>query len=125
MIPLSIIVVDWEGNFCTFSPELLGHRSDRYGQFALGNIASHSFKDAINTSHFIEMFHDINKGVKLCRSSCEFFELCGGEAPSNKFFETGSFRAAETMYCRNSIQLPLRVVLGDLERSLPGQIQAR
>jgi uncharacterized protein len=36
--PLSIISVEWAGNFSTFSPELLGVRNDIYGDFCLGNV---------------------------------------------------------------------------------------
>jgi len=33
--PFAIVTVDWEGNFSTFSPELLGQKSDDYGNFII------------------------------------------------------------------------------------------
>ena len=38
--PFAIVNVDCEGNFSTYSPELLGLSSPRHGSFALGNVAS-------------------------------------------------------------------------------------
>ena len=37
-----ILNVDCEGNFSTYSPELLGLGSPHYGEFALGHVASKS-----------------------------------------------------------------------------------
>ena len=37
--PFAILNVDYEGNFSTYSPELLGLSSPRHGSFALGNVA--------------------------------------------------------------------------------------
>ena len=32
--------------------------------------------------------------------NCDYFELCAGGCPSNKFYETGDFGSTETLYCR-------------------------
>ena len=40
--PFAILNVDYEGNFSTYSPELLGLSSPRHGSFALGNVARDS-----------------------------------------------------------------------------------
>jgi uncharacterized protein len=45
-------------------------------------------------------FAAIQAGVDACRVSCDYFELCGGGCPSNKFFEAKDFGATETLYCR-------------------------
>ena len=42
--PLAIISIDCDGNFSTFSPELLGLPGARYGGFALGNVARDDFR---------------------------------------------------------------------------------
>ena len=40
LAPFAIVSVDHEGNFSTFSPELLGMPSAQYDGFALGNVAA-------------------------------------------------------------------------------------
>ena len=116
--PFGIISVDWQGNISSFSPELLGLKSLRYGDFSFGNVGSGELLDLRNNATFVEISEDIRAGVERCHRTCEYFSLCGGGAPSNKYFENGSFDSAETMYCRTSIQAPVDVVLADLERKL-------
>jgi len=41
-----------------------------------------------------------------------------GRRPANKYYENGSLSTAETVFCRHSIQLPLDLVLSDLERGV-------
>jgi uncharacterized protein len=118
VIPFSITSVDCDGNFSTFSPELLGHDSSVYGNFILGNVLRDTFDSIYTTDKFQTMNHDIEAGIDLCRKTCQYFELCGGGAPANKYFEHGSFRSAETMYCRYTIQTPIDIVLEDLESSV-------
>jgi uncharacterized protein len=66
------------------------------------------------------MFGDIVAGVKQCRETCEYFDVCGGGAPANKLFEKGSFSVAETRFCEQSLKIPTRIVLKDLETVLAG-----
>jgi uncharacterized protein len=60
----------------------------------------------------------MSAGIELCRSSCDYFQLCGGGAGSNKYWEHGTFACAETQACRYRIKLVADVVLAGLERSL-------
>lgn len=98
--PFSIITVDHAGNFCTFSPELLGMKDDRYGDFVIGNFLRDDLDTAANCEKFNRLKAEIDAGIDACRQSCEYFEMCGGGAPSNKLYENGSFATSETMYCR-------------------------
>ena len=98
--PFVHLSVDWQGNFSTFSPELLGQASEAFGNFVLGNLTSGSLADAAETPLFRRLDDEIRRGVTNCRQSCEYFDVCGGGAPTNKFWETGSFTATETMFCR-------------------------
>jgi radical SAM protein with 4Fe4S-binding SPASM domain len=50
--------------------------------------------------------------------SCAYYGYCGGGAPANKYYENGSFNSTETLYCRYSVQMPLDIVLSDIERAL-------
>jgi uncharacterized protein len=115
--PWAIISVDCDGNFSTFSPELLGLPSARYGGgFALGNVARDDFRAAAATPRFRVMAADVAAGVGRCRATCPYFAYCGGGAPANKYFENGSFDSTETLFCRLSHQAVVDVVLDGLER---------
>jgi uncharacterized protein len=116
--PLGIVSVDWQGQISSFSPELLGLKSLDYGDFAFGNIGDLNLLDLRNDPKFARVAADIYEGVKNCERTCQYFGLCGGGAPSNKYFENGSFKSTETMYCRTSIQMPIDVVLTDIEGRL-------
>ena len=41
----------------------------------------------------------IDRGVAMCRTECECFGICGGGSPGNKYYEHGTFAAAETLKC--------------------------
>ncbi len=116
--PYAIISVDYEGNFSSFSPELLGQKSERYGDFALGNVYNSSLKDALDTAKFRLINDDIQNGIAACKSTCEYFYVCGGGAPSNKYYENGSFNSTETQFCKLSIKAPTDIVLAQLEKEV-------
>lgn len=116
--PFGIISVDTKGNFSSFSPELLGMQSAEYGDFSFGNMLTDQLLSIGKTDKFNRVLQDIEKGRQICAQSCEYYFLCGGGAPSNKYYENGTFASGETMYCRNSIKTPLDIVLTDLESSL-------
>jgi uncharacterized protein len=113
--PFEIVSVDWEGNFSTFSPELLGQRHPRFDGFALGNVHRTRLIDVLGTPRFRELFGEIIAGVERCARECSYYFLCGGGAPVNKLFENGRFDSAETEFCRNGIQRPLDAALEALE----------
>jgi uncharacterized protein len=98
--PFVHLTVDWQGNFSTFSPELIGHPSEAFNDFVLGNLCAGSLMDAVETPVFQRLRTEIAQGVSNCRQSCEYFDVCGGGAPGNKYWETGSFASTETMFCR-------------------------
>lgn len=112
--PYGIISVDCDGNFSTFSPELLGLPSAEYGDFVLGNVHRDSFIDALIRPKAARMAEDIRAGIRACKDSCGYFDCCGGGAPSNKYFEHGTFRSTQTMFCRYTKQLIVDVLLEKL-----------
>ncbi len=114
--PLAILNVDCEGNFSTFSPELLGARSPRHGDFIIGRVQTDSFRDAAATPRARAIAAEIAAGVQRCRQTCPYFAFCGGGAPANKHFENGTLDSTETMFCRLSRQAVMDVVLDKLER---------
>jgi uncharacterized protein len=98
--PLSILNVDVEGNVSTFSPELIGHSAPQYDDFLFGNIRDIEFEALYQNPAFARLNGAIQDGVTRCKQSCAYFAVCGGGAPSNKWFENGSFDSTETMFCR-------------------------
>jgi len=122
--PLSIINVDVDGNFSSFSPELLGMKHESYGDFILGNFLHSGIEELMTSPKFQRMTAEIQAGVQACQASCEYFHFCGGGAPSNKLFENGSFDSAETLHCRMTKKVVTDIVLGRMETMLAHDLPA-
>ncbi len=116
--PFAIVNFDHQGNFSTFDPELLSVKTERYGDFILGNVLEDSLESVCYTDKFQRIYRDMASGVELCRNSCEYFGVCGGGAGSNKFWENGTFASTETSACKYRIKLVTDIVLAELENSL-------
>jgi uncharacterized protein len=116
--PLSILSIDTEGNFSTFSPELLGMKDAKYGDFNFGNILDNSFRSIVNNDKFKIIYDDILNGLKKCYESCEYFSFCGGGAPSNKLYENGTFNSTETKFCKYGKKILVDVFLNEIETDL-------
>src|SRR6516164_3169159 len=116
--PWAIVNVDCEGNFSTYSPELLGISSPRHGSFTLGHVARDPLPAVLAGERFQALESEISLGVERCRQTCPYFAFCGGGAPANKFFETGTFAATETLFCRLHKQVCLDVTLARLEQPM-------
>jgi len=116
-VPLEIISVAANGDFSTFSPELLGYRNPEYGDFIVGNVDRDDVLAALSRPMFERLETAIRAGVEKCRSQCEYFPFCGGGAPANKYFEKGSFVVAETDYCRFTKKTIVDVLLETAEKS--------
>jgi uncharacterized protein len=115
---MRILSVDHAGNFSTWSPELLGQKSPEHGDFLLGNVRDDD-PDALEGSpKFRRLRNEIERGVAACRESCEYFGVCGGGAPSNKYFENSTFASTETLHCRLSKKAVTDVLLERLEDAL-------
>ncbi len=113
--PYSILTVDWEGNFSTFSPELLGAVSDTYGTWVLGNVLETSLEAAVDTEKFRRMEGEIRRGIDACRAQCDYFSFCGGGSAGNKWAEHGTADATETTFCRVNYQELTDALLSSVE----------
>ncbi|MCW5734569.1 MAG: GRRM system radical SAM/SPASM domain protein [Enhydrobacter sp.] len=114
--PLAMLNVDSRGNVSSFSPELLGLRNGEYADFLLGNIHTHSLAQIYDACLRSSMFRDIQQGVEACARSCEYFSVCGGGAPVNKLFETGSFTGTRTSYCTLTQMVPTDLLLNAFDQ---------
>jgi uncharacterized protein len=114
--PFGILNVDCEGNFSTYSPELLGLSSPRLGSFALGNVARDSLDSVLAMPRFVTLDDEIRRGVDLCQESCRYYPFCGGGPPGNKYFENGNFATTETLSCRLHKKATFDVALDKFER---------
>jgi uncharacterized protein len=117
--PYQIISVDIDGNFTTYSPELLGQKNEEFQDFVLGNVHTTSFLQATEGELFKKMWTEIHLGIKNCEKNCAYFSFCGGGAPANKYYENGAFSSTETIQCIYSTQTPLEIVAERLEKALP------
>lgn len=116
--PLGIITVDTNGDFTTFSPELIGMDDKTYDDFNFGNINHNLFKDIGKNEKFQRVFNEIVQGIKKCKIECKYYQFCGGGAPSNKLYENGSFNSTETNFCKFTKQVQVDAFLDVLERNL-------
>jgi uncharacterized protein len=114
--PWAILNVDWQGNFSTYSPELLGMSSPAHGSFALGNVAADSAADVMASAQFRRLEAEIERGVAMCQESCAYFAFCGGGPPANKLYENGTFASTETVFCRLHKKICVDVTLELLEK---------
>jgi uncharacterized protein len=112
--PLAILTVTTAGDFSTFSPELIDVKSERLTDFILGNVRD-GVRAALESAKFRRLHGEIAAGVQACLAECPYFALCGGGAPSNKYFENGRFDTTETDYCRSMKKVVSEVVLAGLE----------
>jgi uncharacterized protein len=113
--PWAIVNVDCDGNFSTYSPELLGIPAKQYGSFTLGNVAHDRLEDVCRTERYLTQEADVGAGVEMCRQTCPYFAFCGGGPPANKFFENGTFASTETLLCRLHKKVCIDVSLARLE----------
>lgn len=114
-VPMTILSFDCDGNISTFAPELLTTTHPAYGNFVFGNVFEGTLEDMSVSAKLEEVNAEIQRGVAQCRTSCRYFDFCGGGSPSNKLHENGRFDSAETTACRLKIQVTTDVVLEHLE----------
>jgi uncharacterized protein len=116
--PLAIVSIAWNGDIGTFSPELLGTEDPRFGPLSFGNVATHSFADALEHPRLRQIAAEISRGVGRCRKTCPYYGFCRGGAPANKLGETGRFDTTITTFCKLSHMVITEAVLTGLENDL-------
>lgn len=111
----AILSCDIDGNLSTFSPELLGAKAPKYGDFLIGNVCNTSLSEMARGTVYETVNREVRQGVRRCESQCDYFDLCGGGAPANKYFENGTMDSSETQFCRLTRQAVVDMGLEVLE----------
>src|SRR5205823_2837787 len=84
-----VVVVAANGDVTTFSPEFMELSSIRHNNFRFGNILTDNFHELLENELVSATQAEIRQGIETCRSTCNYFHVCGGGAPANKISENG------------------------------------
>lgn len=114
----SILNFNAQGGVSTFSPELLTSPTGPYQSFVWGDVETDTFSTFIERAIDTPFYSDLRHGINRCEQTCDFFEVCGGGAPSNKLAEHGNVKGTETAACRLQVKVLDPVVLTALEKGL-------
>lgn len=120
--PLPTIAYD--GSVTLISPELAGF-SNPHGSFSSGNVLQTSLDEIISRATGVPWITELSRGVDACRSTCPYFDFCGGGQPANRHFEHGRMDVTETDYCRNSKIALLEGVLQVVQPDAVGESHSR
>ena len=113
----AILTMTREGEITSWSPELASADQTRFKQIVLGDVNSTLSLDVLLQSDRARQIQsEIDLGIAKCRLDCEYFAICGGGSPSNKFFETRTFSSTKTLQCSLHIQALSQVFFSDLAR---------
>lgn len=107
LIPLRNLTVAANGDFTIFAGELLFRDDDR---FVFGNVMHGPLLDCLDTERFRAITAQILAGARRCAAGCEHYDVCGSFYISQKYAETGSFDAEETLACRLEIKTLFRAL---------------
>ncbi|MFK7764385.1 MAG: cyclophane-forming radical SAM/SPASM peptide maturase GrrM/OscB [Roseobacter sp.] len=115
VVPFDVVTVCVDGGLSTFSPELAGVEAPQFDNFIFGNVTTGGVEQMTSNPAFQAAKAAIDKGVSACANQCAYFEICGGGAPSNKFFELNDLAGTETLYCQLNVQAAVNAVLDEVE----------
>ena len=111
-----IVAITKDGHISTFSPELSGGTANNALQFMIGNVLNINSLDAlVENVNFQSQLASVNQGLEKCKANCEYFSVCGGGSPSNKFYEHGTFNTTETSFCKLNQKVLYDVVFNKLQ----------
>jgi uncharacterized protein len=101
MIPFRNLTVGVTGDFTIFSGELLFREDDA---FVYGNVMDGPLLDCLQGDKFMRITQEMLNGARRCAANCRWYKECGSFFQSQKFAETGSFDAEETLACRLEVK---------------------
>jgi uncharacterized protein len=101
----AMITILKNGDISTYGPEWAGGTPDDPQKFIIGNILEPITLDEVfSGSKYRSLQKKVEAGFNMCKSECDYFSICGGGNPANKFYETGSIEVSETQYCKIHIK---------------------
>ena len=108
----AIVTMTRDGTLFSWSPELASGEPGQPNRFALGNITDFESIDSLFTTNRARTIQaEIDRGVDMCRRTCDYFGVCGGGWPGNKFYEKGTAATTETLKCALQTQELTEVIL--------------
>jgi uncharacterized protein len=108
----AILTMTRDGLLSSWAPELASVLSTRLSAVAIGHVCDlESIDDVLHCPKALAVQDEIDRGVEMCRQTCQYFSICGGGSPSNKFFENGTFASTETLHCATQMKALAEVVL--------------
>jgi len=108
----AILTMTRDGTVYSWSPELASGVPGIPDRFSLGNIGDVKSVDELLVTERAKLIQqEIDRGVVMCRRECDYFGVCGGGSPGNKFYERGTFAATETLKCALQTQELTEVIL--------------
>ncbi len=125
VVPFDVVTVCVDGGLSTFSPELAGVSAPDFDNFIFGNVLDGGIDQMWSNAAFQATKAAIDAGVRACAETCAYFDICGGGAPSNKFFELNDLSGTETLYCQLNVQAAVNAVLDEIEAQAPDQSELR
>jgi uncharacterized protein len=102
-----IPTISWDGDVVLLSPELLGVKDEKYGDFVAGNIHVDGLPTILERAPTLRYVREFTNGLNKCKQTCEFWNYCQGAHAGDRYFEHGTFEATETSHCRTSFQAPV------------------
>jgi uncharacterized protein len=114
----AILTMTRDGAVSSWSPELASGVPGSPRKFTLGDIREvHSIDELLHGERAAMIQREIDQGIELCRRSCDYFGVCGGGSPANKFYERGTFATTETLKCALQAQELTEVILSQVAQA--------
>ncbi len=102
---LGILTFMRDGGITTYAPEFAGATAPEFNDFVVGNVMDlASLADLRRAPHFLKLQEAVQAGISNCRSSCEYFAICGGSHIPNRYFEYRDFTRPDTFTCEMMLQ---------------------
>lgn len=121
-----ILTMARDGAISSWSPELASGVPGLSSRFSLGNIRDVASVDELLAGERAQAIQeDIDRGIEMCRIECEYFGVCGGGSPGNKFYERGTFAASETLKCALQTKELVEVMLATFAHAEPARPSTR
>ena len=115
--PFGILNVDCEGNFSTYSPELLGLSSPRLGSFALGNVATDSLESVLAHAAVSSPLTTKSAAAWICaRKAAAIIRSAAAVRPATSISRMATSPRRETLSCRLHKKATFDVALDKFER---------